>query len=115
MVFLLRNMLLKVYDKTAFANFKQNLDGILSKQPKLHWKIHTSLWMLKISRKKSPNLKSRDFCHKCVISKKKARTLEKKTIHKGMDLKIYSKSIAGILKFYFIPPRECLSLQYGTY
>jgi hypothetical protein len=50
-----------VFDKTAFVKFKisttfkQNIDEKDSKQPKLHRKIHTSLWILKISRK-SPNL-----------------------------------------------------------
>jgi hypothetical protein len=32
-------------------NFKQNIDETQSKQPKIHMKIHTSLWILKISRK----------------------------------------------------------------
>jgi hypothetical protein len=56
------NMLPKVvYDKTAFVkfkivdNFKQNIDETNSKQPKIHRKIHSSLWTLKISRKKSTN------------------------------------------------------------
>jgi hypothetical protein len=55
-------MLLKVvFDKTAFVkfkisnNFKQNLDETHSKQPKIHRKIHTSLWILKISRKNPAN------------------------------------------------------------
>jgi hypothetical protein len=44
-----------VFDKTAFVkfkicnNFKQKIDETHSKQPK----IHTSLWILKISRKKN--------------------------------------------------------------
>ncbi len=77
-------MLLKVYfDETAFvkfsisSNFKQNIDETHSKQAKNHRKIHTSLWILKISRKESVNQKSRDFCHMFVGSKKKARTLGK--------------------------------------
>jgi hypothetical protein len=62
-------MLLKVvFDKKAFVkfkirnNFKQKIDETHSKQPKIHRKIHTSLWILKISRKKSANQKSPDFC-----------------------------------------------------
>ena len=54
-----KNMLPKiVYDKTDFVrfkisdNFKQNINKADSKQPKIHRKIHTSLWILKISRKK---------------------------------------------------------------
>jgi hypothetical protein len=41
-----------VFDKTAFVkfnvsnNFKQNIDETHSKQLKIHWKIHTSLWIL---------------------------------------------------------------------
>jgi hypothetical protein len=70
-------MFLKVvFDKTAFVkfkignNFKQNIDETHSKQPRIHWKIHTSLWIFKISRKKSVNQKPRDFCQIFVISKK---------------------------------------------
>ncbi len=37
---------------------KWNIDETDSKQPKIHRKIHTSLWILKISRKKSANQKS---------------------------------------------------------
>jgi hypothetical protein len=33
-------------------------------------KIHTSLWILNISRKKSATQKSRDFCQMFVISKR---------------------------------------------
>jgi hypothetical protein len=83
-------MFLKVvFDKTAILNLrlvitlKQNIDETHSKQPKIHTKIHTSLWILKISRKKSVNQKSRMF----VISKKQ-------TIPYGMDLKIFRKSTA---------------------
>jgi hypothetical protein len=53
-----------IFDKTAFVKFKisnnckQNIDETHSKQPKIHRKIHTSLWILKISRKKSTNQKS---------------------------------------------------------
>jgi hypothetical protein len=71
-------MLLKVvFDKTAFVkfkisnNFKQNVDEIHSKQPIMHSKIHTSLWILKISRKKSPDQKFQDFCQMFAFSKKK--------------------------------------------
>jgi hypothetical protein len=44
-------------DKTAFAkfkisnNFKQNIDETQTKQPKIHRKIHTSLWILKSPEK----------------------------------------------------------------
>jgi hypothetical protein len=54
-------------DKTAPVKFKisnklkQNLNVPNSKQPKIHRKINTNLWILKISRKKSVNQKSRDF------------------------------------------------------
>ncbi len=58
-------MLLKVnFDKTAFVKFKisnnlkQNIDDTHSKQPKIHRKIHTSLWILKILRKIIGNQKS---------------------------------------------------------
>ncbi len=54
------NMLPKVvFAKTEFVkfkisnNFKQNIGETDSKQPKIHRKIHTNLWILKISRKKS--------------------------------------------------------------
>ncbi len=88
-----------VFDKTAFekfmiiCNFKQNIDETHSKQPKIQRKIHTNLWIFKISRKKSMNQKSRDFCQIFVIS-------EKKTIPQGMD----SKSIESYrltYKFFF--------------
>jgi hypothetical protein len=42
-----------VIDTTAFVklkinnNFKKNIDETHSKQPKIHRKIHTSLWILK--------------------------------------------------------------------
>jgi len=69
-------MLLKVvFDKTVFVNFnnsnkfKPNIDEKHSKQQKIQRKIHTSLWILKISRKKSANQKSPDFCQMFVISK----------------------------------------------
>ncbi len=52
-------------------NFKQNIDETYSKQPKIHRNIHTSLWILKISRKKSANQKSRDFWQMFVIPKRK--------------------------------------------
>jgi hypothetical protein len=38
-------------------NFEQNSDETNLKQPKTHSKIHTSLWLLKSSRKKSANQK----------------------------------------------------------
>jgi hypothetical protein len=49
-------------------------------------KIQTSLRILKISRKKSFNQKSRDFCQILVI-------YTKKSIGLGMDLKIHRKYI----------------------
>jgi hypothetical protein len=71
-------MLLKVvFDKTAFKtfkisnNFKKNIDENHSKQPKVQR-------ILEISRKKSTNQKSLDFCQMFVIS-------NKKTISYGMD------------------------------
>jgi hypothetical protein len=52
-------MFLKVvFDKTAFVkfkignNFKQNIDETHSKQPKIHRKIHTSLWIFTNLKKK---------------------------------------------------------------
>jgi hypothetical protein len=61
-------MLLKVvFDKTAFVKFKiskkfkQNIDETHRKQPKIHGKIHTSLWILKIPRKKSAEQKLENF------------------------------------------------------
>jgi hypothetical protein len=56
-----------VFDKTAFVkfkisdNFEQNIDKTHSK----HQKIHTSLWLLKISRK-NPQTKSLDTFGKCL-------------------------------------------------
>ncbi len=70
-------VLLKVvFDKTAFIkikisnNFKQNIDETHSKPPKIYRKIHTSLWILKISRKKSANQKTPDLSQMFEISKK---------------------------------------------
>jgi len=40
------------------------------------------------SKKTKPN-QSRDYCQMFLISEKKARILGKKTIPKGMNLKIY--------------------------
>ncbi len=66
-------MLLKVvFDKTAFIKFKicnnlnKTIDETLSKQLKLHRKIYTSLWIEKISRKKSAN-QSFDTFAKCLL------------------------------------------------
>ena len=63
------NMLPKIFfDKNMFVKFKiinylkQNIDETDSKQSKIHRKIHTSLWILKISRKEFANQKSPDFC-----------------------------------------------------
>ncbi len=52
------------------------MDETDSKQPEIHRKIHTSLWILKISRKNSADQKSRDFCQIFVISNKKIHRLE---------------------------------------
>ena len=62
------------FDKTAFVkfkishNFKQNINETNTKQPE----IHTSLWILKISRKKSANQKSQDFCQIFMIYTEKS-------------------------------------------
>jgi hypothetical protein len=58
-------------------NLKQNIDETnpRSRQSKIYRKIHTSQWILKISRNKSVNQKSRDFCQMFVISKKENHTL----------------------------------------
>jgi hypothetical protein len=65
------NMLLKaIFDKTAFVKFKisntlkQNIGKTLSKQPKILRKIHTSLWIVKISRK-NLGTKSLETFEKC--------------------------------------------------
>ena len=77
-------MLLKVvFGKTVFVKFKirnnikQNIDETHSKQPKTRRKTYTSLWILKISRKKfaDQSQKSRDFCYMFVISKKEIPSL----------------------------------------
>jgi hypothetical protein len=68
-----------VFDKTAFVEFnlsnsiKQNIDETDSKQPKIHRTIHISPWISKMSRKKSANQKSQDFCQTFVISNKKTK------------------------------------------
>jgi hypothetical protein len=52
-----------IFDKTLFEkinisnNFKLNIDETHSKQLKIYKKIHSNLWILKISRKKSANAK----------------------------------------------------------
>jgi hypothetical protein len=66
-------------------------------------KIHTWQWILKISRKKSSNQKSRDICQIFVISKKKARTSGKKSIGLALDLK---KSIENLR------PSLCIFIVY---
>jgi hypothetical protein len=66
------------FDKTVFVkfqisnNFERNIDETNLKQQKIHRKIHTSLWILKISRKKTANQMSRDFGQIFVITTKKA-------------------------------------------
>jgi hypothetical protein len=64
-------VLLKViFNKTAFVkfkisnNFKQNIDETHSKQLKIHRKIHTGLWILKISRKTSENPSLKTFANR---------------------------------------------------
>jgi hypothetical protein len=47
-----------------------------------------------------PNQKSRDFYQMLAISKKKARTLGKKSIGQAMDFKVYGKSIALPMDFH---------------
>ncbi len=61
---------IKVFVKFKISNnSKQNMDETDSKQPKIHRKILTSLWILKISR---ANQKSLDFCQIFGISNKKS-------------------------------------------
>jgi hypothetical protein len=54
---MIQKCLKAVFDKTAFVkfiisnNFKQNMHKTHSKLPKIHWEIHTSLWIFEISRK----------------------------------------------------------------
>jgi len=63
-----------------------------SKQPKVQRKIHTILWILKISRKKSANQKSctctkyGDLCRK-----KRLRTRGSLTVHKFTGIPLYSE------------------------
>jgi hypothetical protein len=57
----------------------------MQKQPKIHMKIHTTLWILEKTRKKSVNHRNRDFGQMFEIFKKKI-------IPQGMDLKVYKKS-----------------------
>jgi hypothetical protein len=64
-------MLLKVgFDKTGFGkfnisnNFKHNNDESHSKQPNIYRKIHTSLWVLEISKK--PQTNSLETFAKCL-------------------------------------------------
>jgi hypothetical protein len=70
-----------VFDKTSFVKFKisnnftQNIDETHAKQPKIHRKIHTSLWIIKISRKKSANQRSQDFCQNVCDFQKENHTL----------------------------------------
>ncbi len=76
---------------------KRNIDEIDTKQQKIHSKIHTSLWIFKISRKTKPKRKSQDLCQMFVISKQEESEDFGKEIHnlqQGMDLKSYKKSIA---------------------
>jgi hypothetical protein len=70
-------MLLKVvFDKTPFVKFKisnnieQKIDETHEKQQKLHRKIHTSLWILKIQRKNRKPKVLRLLPNFCVFQKK---------------------------------------------
>ncbi len=54
---------------------------------------------VKSQEKLNQTKKSQDFCQMFVIFKKKARTLGKKSIPQGMDLKIYRKYIAKPMDF----------------
>ncbi len=100
-------LLLKVvFDKTAFVklkisnNFNQNIDETHSKQPKIHRKIHTSLWILKVSRKKSSNQTSWDFCQKFVISITDFK-FNWKSIPQHMDF--YSLWFTSLLSVLLLP------------
>jgi hypothetical protein len=68
--------------KTPFYGSKLLLkvvfDETHSKQPKIHREIHTCLWILNISRNKSANQKSQDFCQMFATFEKKARTFDRK-------------------------------------
>jgi hypothetical protein len=78
-----------VFDEAAIAqfrisnNFKQNIDETHSKQPKIHRKIHTSLWILEISKK---------ICKPKVLRLSPSVSDFQKENH--TDLKIYRKPIA---------------------
>jgi len=82
-------MLLKVvFVKQNLSNLKFviTLSKTLMKQIQNYQKIHTSLWILKISRReKSAIQKSSDCCQIFVI-------FNKKSIGQGMNLKIDRKS-----------------------
>ncbi len=66
-----------VFNRTAFLkfkiskNFKQNVDETHSKQA-IYRKIHTSLWISKVSRKKSVNQSLKTFAnfHTLIIYEK---------------------------------------------
>jgi hypothetical protein len=59
-----------ICNQAARIRVKKTIDETDPKKPKIHMKIYTSLWILKISRKKIANQKSRDFCQIFVISNK---------------------------------------------
>jgi hypothetical protein len=46
-------------------NFKQNIEETHSKQPEIHRKFHTILWILKTLKKKSANKSLQTFA-KCL-------------------------------------------------
>jgi hypothetical protein len=76
-----KELLKVIFNKIAFVkfkisnNFKQNVDETHSKQLKIHRKNHTSLWILKISRKTSENQSLKTLPNVC-DSKKENHTLE---------------------------------------
>ncbi len=86
-----------VFDKTFVKfkisnTFKQNIDATRLKQPKIHRKIHSSLWILKISRKKIHELTVSRLLRNVCDFKKENHTL-------GYGLKIvlfFVISISGL-------------------
>jgi len=80
-------------NKLSKVVFDSNSD---SKQPKIQRKIHTILWILKISRKKSANQKS-CTCTKYgdLCKKKRLRTRGSFTVHKFTGSRYILKSAGG--------------------
>jgi hypothetical protein len=81
----------EVFDKATFnsVNICANQNETLMKQrfrePKLQRKIHTSPWILKISRKNLSTKSLETFANLC--------DFQTKSILYGLDLKIYRKSM----------------------